>query len=339
MLRRDGPPPLPRLHTTASATDRPRTAWVVTPDWDKPSGGVRKLYRTVDVLNAAGVSAAVMHQRPGFRCTWFDHATRIVDARTQVVEPGDVITVPEIHGPSLAGLPRGVGRVILNQNIYVTVDSLTSHGAPAAAPYAPDPDLLAIGVVSEHNREVAEYLFPGVAVRRVRWALDGDLYHPPTAPPGRRVAVMPRRRPDQVAQVLALLQHRNALAGWEVVRIDGRSEIDVAAALRSCPVFLSFSEREGLGLPPLEALASGCQVVGFDGFAGREFFAPPQAHRVEDGDVVAFCRAAEQVLRDVAADPQAAWQQGVAESRRVLDAYSAELERADLLRLFAALMH
>jgi len=50
------------------------------------------------------------------------------------------------------------------------------------------------------------------------------------------------------------------------------ADIVVADILRSSRVFLSFSQREGFGLPPLEALACGCAVVGYHGFGGRALF-------------------------------------------------------------------
>ncbi|MGF1646671.1 MAG: glycosyltransferase [Kineosporiaceae bacterium] len=333
VLSPDPPRRVPRLRAEPVASQRPRTAWVLAPDWDRPSGGVRKLYRTVDVLTASGVGAAVVHRRRGFRCTWFPNDTRVVGVRDVVVEPGDVLVAPEIYGPSIRELPRGVPRVVLDQNVFVTLESLARHGRAAVAPYLDDPDLLAVAVVSEHNRELAEYLVPGAPVRRIRWAVDPEIWHPPPAPPPRRVAYLSRRRAEEAAEVLAVLRLRGALAGWEVVTVADRTEAEVADLLRGCAVLLSFSRREGLGLPPLEALASGCRVVGFDGFAGREFFDPPHAVRVEDGDVGAFARAAEGVLAEVAADPGAAWRAGRDHSASLTARYSADAERADLLAL------
>lgn len=49
--------------------------------------------------------------------------------------------------------------------------------------------------------------------------------------------------------------------------------------------FLTLNPSEGFGLPPLEAMASGCAVVGFDSIGGRDYFEHGKnAHIVKYGD-------------------------------------------------------
>ena len=52
--------------------------FVLCPDYDAPSGGVRRLYRHVDVLRRKGTRAWVLHRKPGFRCSWFANDTPVV---------------------------------------------------------------------------------------------------------------------------------------------------------------------------------------------------------------------------------------------------------------------
>lgn len=333
-----GRPQVPQLRVAARRATAPPTVWIVCPDWDRPSGGIRKLYRAADVLNEAGLHAAIVHKRGGFRCSWFDHSTRIVPAGDVLVAPGDVIAVPEIYGPTILDLPRGVPQVIFNQNAYLSLDSLVAAGPAAATPYADNPDLAAVLVVSEDSAEVLRYLFPDAPVKRLHYGLDRAIHHPPSEPPGKRIAYMPRRRADEASQVLRVLEIRGVLDDWEVVPIDGRSESDVADLLRSSRIFLSFSRREGFGLPPCEALACGCLVVGFEGYAGREFFRAPFAYAVEDGDVVGVARAVEGVIQRVDHEPAVMAAAGEAGARFVLERYSPEAERRDLVDVFAPLL-
>src|SRR3954454_8941688 len=75
-----------RVPASAAAGENP-TVYFVTPDYNLPSGGNRVIYRHVDILNSAGISACVVHQRRGFRCTWFNHDTRVTDVGAALLGP------------------------------------------------------------------------------------------------------------------------------------------------------------------------------------------------------------------------------------------------------------
>jgi hypothetical protein len=330
-------PTVPHLRVT-TAPRQSGTAWFITPDWNRPSGGIRKHYRCVDVLNAAGISAAVVHHSKRFRCDWFSNETRVVAAREVTVSSTDVIIVPEIYGASICTLPAGVRQVILNQNVYVTLPYLASGALDATAPYLDNPNLVAVAAVSDQNAELLRYAFPELTVHRIRWSLDPELYYPAAGLPGRRLSFMPRRRADDSAQVIALLRLRGVLDGWEVEGIADRTESEVARIMRSCRLFLSFSEREGLGLPPLEAIACGCLVVGFTGYAGVEYFRHPFATAVEDGDIGMFASAVERLLAWTEGDPLAARTAALDGARFVRETYSPQVEQHDLLSLFGTLL-
>ena len=338
--RRQQPPwlPVPRLRKSTEPTGQPPTAWMISPHWEQPSGGIRKVYRAVDVLNEAGIAAAVVHDKANFACDWFEHRTRVVAARDVVVHERDVIVVPEIYWQTFRALPSGVRQVVFNQNVYRTLDALAGHGRAAAAAYTENPDLAAVITVSAENTETLGYAFPGLTIKRIHHALDTSLHHLPEQLAGKRIAYMPRRRADEAAQVLELLRAHGALDGWEVVAIDGRSERGVADELRASRIFLSFSHREGFGLPPCEALACGCQVVGFDGFAGHEFFQAPFATAVENGDVATMARTVEAVLRRTEEDLEQAWATAQAGSAFVTERYTSEVERRDLVGVFSELL-
>lgn len=329
-------PKIPRFRYIPESR-KPGAVWILTPDWNLPSGGIRKQYRSVDVLNGAGVPAAIVHHSRGFRCDWFENQTRVMAACEVILSPSDVVVVPEIYGASICDLPSGVRQVILNQNAYITLAQLGADNV-SANPYVNNPDLIAVATVSHQNTDLLRYAFPGVSIHRITWALDSNLYFPGTTSVNKRIAYMPRRRASEAAQVLALLRLRGILKQWEVVEIGDRSERQVAEIMRSSRVFLSFSQREGLGLPPLEAIACGCLVVGFTGYAGVEYFQQPFATAVEDGDVGAFAAAVEQLLTWSEREPLAARQVALDGSRRVLEQYTAESEKQDLIRLFEPLL-
>jgi len=312
---------LPELR--AGAQDGPATIYYLCPDYSVPSGGIRAIYRHVDLLNAAGHEAAVLHHKDGYACRWFEHDTRVLGAPSVRLSTADVLVVPEIYAPFLDELPHGPRLVAFNQNAYLTFDRV-----PDDRPVAYDRFAAAL-TVSDDSAEYLRFAFPGLRVAVASNAIDPSVFHPAAEPPGRRIAVMPRKRPGDAAQVLRLLGDR--LRGWEVTTIAGGSEREVAAAMRSSSIFLAFGLQEGFGLPPAEAMASGCYVIGFPGFGGREIFDPAFSRPIEDGDVLAFARAVAETLDTFERDPGEIHRSGMAGAEHVRRTYPLERQRTELI--------
>ncbi len=307
----------------------PATIYYLCPDYQVPSGGIRAIYRHVDVLNAAGLNAAVLHHRDDFACRWFEHSTRIFGAPSVTLSAADVLVVPEVYGPFLRRLPREPRLVAFSQNAYLTFEHLPAGDIP---PYE---IFEAAMTVSPDSAEYLRFAFPGLDARVVPNAVDPAVFHPAIDPPPRRLALMPRKRPSEAEEILALIGQR--LRGWEVVRIEGASEAETANALRSAPLFLALGRREGFGLPVAEAMASGCYVVGFSAFGGRELFDPSFSTPVEDGDVLGAARALAEAIERYERDPSAVRSAGALAGEHVRGRHSLERQVEALLGFYAEL--
>jgi hypothetical protein len=308
---------------------------VLCPDNDTPSGGVRRLYRHVDVLCAHAMPAWVVHEKPGFRCRWFSNTTPILDLSQVRPTPSDVLVVPEIFAHGMATLAPGVPKVIFNQNAYLTFRGWPLEGADGFAPYR-SPDVVATLAVSEDNTDYLQYAFPGTTTHRVHYGIDP--WFAPRFPKRKAMAYMPRKNAQDVVQVLNLLRGRGSLSGWEIVPIDGVPEAEVAKRLGDCAMFLSFGHPEGFGLPPLEAMASGCVVVGYHGRGGREFFDPEFCYPVEVGDMVGFAKAVEDVLGLEQREPGTLERKGKLAAEYVRVNYSPEREAQDIIAIWEAIV-
>jgi hypothetical protein len=324
----------PKLQTD----DRPGSSIVyyLSPDTTKPSGGVRVIYRHVDTLNALGIPALVLHTRSGFRCGWFENTTRVTGVADAKLRPSDVLVVPEYYGPGLDRIPAGPMVVVFNQRAYTTFELIPYDTSGRGAPYGNLPGLRALLAVSDDNVNLLRHAFPTIPVELARQVIDPTVFHPGT-PGERRVAFTTSRRAREREALLHILRSRSVLAGWELVPIEGRSEAETADLLRSCPLFLSFSEREGFGLPPAEAMACGAYVIGYTGMAGRDFFDSAVSAPVPEGDLLAFARAVEEAVARYDKDPDSITAAGRAASISVLSRYTEAGLRADLLAFYTAL--
>ena len=325
--------PQPRLRAGATQQQEP-TVYYAIPDINRPSGGIRVAYRHVDILNEAGISAAVLHARTNFRCTWFDNATRVCSAKDIAIGPEDLVVTSEVGAWILEALPPGFRFVVFNQGPHLTWQMADE----AVGRYTRNPDLAAILTVSDHSAEMLGYATPTAIVRRLHNSIDPRIFFPRDAPRGRRIAYMPRRGGGEARQVLGIMHARGALAGWEVSVLEGLSEREVADRLRSTTVFLSFAYQEGFGLPAAEAMACGAYVVGFHGFGGREFLRPEFSSPVEPGDTLAFVRALEAVLERESETPEWCAARGRQASAFIAAEYSPERERDDVVSAYCALL-
>jgi len=308
--------------------------YVLTPDLQLPVGGVRQHYRLVDTLNRAGISAAIVHGDKGFRCRWFENSTPLVYASETIAKPEDLIVIPEELIGLVPTLAPGVPKIVFNQNAYTTfVWDTAPAGIKAAYSH---PDIFSVLVVSDDNVEYMRNVFPELRIDRARYEIDPTLYFLPKTK-RRALSYMPRKRSAECKEVISILEVSELLDGWEIWSIDGISEEKAAEMIRESSIFLSFSYREGFGLPPAEAMASGCIVIGFDGFGGREFFGS-HSLLIPDGDTKAFSSAVLDVLRKWETDQERFSEMGKAGAAFIANNYSRTAHEDSVISVFAEAM-
>jgi len=261
--------------------------YFICPYESRPVGGIKQIYRQVDILNKAGLEAFVVHPNEGDRCEWFQNETKIIynskifDELHQrkskslkkrfkkIFSNADlsegILVIPEIFGANISKISYDNNFVIFNQNCFYTFNGFSLFKEVNEYPYNSKKHLGTI-VVSANSK-------------------DKKL----------RVAYMPRKLEEDVNQVIQILKARNSIGNWEFTPIDNKSEEEVALILKESAIFLSFNHREGFGLPPLEALACGCVVIGYTGQGGKEYFENTFSYAIENGDIFNFVKKIEEV--------------------------------------------
>ena len=265
------------------------------PDLDIPVGGIRVIYQYVDMLNEEGVSAYVLHNKEGFRCTWFENQTQVRYSSTRFdASQKDIFVLPEVTDTSVHEILAGYHKVILNQNCYYTFEGATPSTDHLQSPYL-DPSLLGCITVSEDSFHYLNYTFPNLELFRVRNRVDSERYAY-RATKKNQIAYMPRKNAADSTQVFQMLRHRGALEGYEVVAIDGVSAERAAEIISESMFFFSFGSPEGFSLPPAEAMGTGSIVIGYHGWGGAEFLVDGLAYPIETNNVLSFSRKAEELL-------------------------------------------
>ncbi len=308
--------------------------YFLTPDEARPSGGIRQIYLMVDLLCELGYEASVFHGTPGFRCTWFENSTPVVAKPFFGLERGDLLVVPEYDGARKRERCADAAVVVFNQGHFQTfVNVGFTDSWPGA--YPGWPNAKAVLVTSAAVRAfMAVALREPLPVHTTRVVVDIARFVP-----GRKrklIALMTRKRRHEAEGVVQLI-YRCGLPGWDVVTIDQMTHAEVAGVLSEAAIFLSFSAGEGFGLPPAEAMAAGCYVVGYTGDGGREYMNPEWCSPIADQDIVSFALEVARVARWWEEDPGAV--QRVADDGRdfVRRTYARENLRDDLASAFAQL--
>jgi glycosyltransferase involved in cell wall biosynthesis len=134
-----------------------------------------------------------------------------------------------------------------------------------------------------------------------------------------------------------MLKFRGGLAGFGLAVIYNLPEAEVARILRESLIFLNFGTAEGSPLPPAEAMASACLVIGYDGRGGREFITPEYAFPIETGDVVSFAATVERVIRELGTNPQPLREKARRASEYILQTYTPQREEIDILAAWSHL--
>ncbi len=261
-------------------SDGPRILYLV-PARQAPTGGVNTSFEHVALLAGAGYDAAVLQMdsaRP--------YAFSPVQAPTQFLDQGlrlgrgDVLVLPEGSPEFYAEMAAlaGVRRLVFCQNHFTFIHLL-----------GPRRDWRELGIsgVFACSREAARLVGGAVGLAEVPvvpCAVDPALFRPRAKK--LQVAHMPRKMPQETRSIQNILSWRRPdLADVPWVAVDGVPRAEAARILGESALFLSTSWYEGLGLPPLEAMACGCLVTGFHGWGGLDYVGPQNALWCEEGNL------------------------------------------------------
>ncbi len=298
-------------------------------DDNNPSGGIKQIYRQVDVLNKHGFSAFVLHNNPGFRCNWFENKTAIAYRTNLSINKEDYLVIPEICGPNLTNIAPGIKKIIFNQNSYLTFKGYCFSSKASIIPYS-HRDVVGVMIVSEENKAYLSYAFPKLNFWRIRLGFKPSLFTY-QAQKKKQIAFMPRKNAEHALQVINLFKCRNLYSDYSFVAIENKNETEVSQILQDSLIFLSFGYPEGFGMPPCEAMACGCIVIGYHGNGGQEYFKPEFCYPIQFGDIITFAKTLEAVIHKYENNPELILAKGKKASEYVLREYSLEKEEASIL--------
>ena len=217
-----------------------RLLFVCYPDTNHPIGGVKQIYRQVELLHKAGWNAHVLQQQPGFRPDWFSSDAPVLDLETYKASgpsaDNDLLVLPETWLTNVPSYLPGIPKVIFNQNAFYsfglsgdcdnrTLD-LYRHG-----------DVQAVVTVSNDSRDL---LVEGCGIPTERCfalinGIDRQLFHTP-AVKHRRVVFLGRKHVDHARKVALMASQHPKLKHLDFQELPRMQHEEVAKALQECLV-------------------------------------------------------------------------------------------------------
>lgn len=305
----------------------------VSPEVTAPTGGVNVIFQFAEILQCEGLSVSVHfetfdycyghHPRtiettfstPGsvspkraLRARLKPKLPQALFARSRnrrhhanaerQPTPRDLVVLPEVYARREAERFNGLPTAILCQGVYL---SLMGAFVPMSTGAMRIPDFRGFITTSRACRDAVDTL-TGATNHFVPLSLsDADMEYRENKK--RQICFMPRRRREEVLAMVALLEPHAARHGFALVPIDDLPIDGARGIMAESLIFLSFSQKDGFGMPPAEAMALGCIVIGYTGVGGNEYFTTERAVPVAEDDFVAFFRAVLRVLDEYAQAP------------------------------------
>jgi hypothetical protein len=196
----------------------------------------------------------------------------------QGVAADDVLVVGEMFGVgALAVMETPARKVLHNQGPYYSFSVFAD--VPAMERWGAEAMILPSQFAADMLARIG-WTRPAHVVRP---ALD-PLFAAAAGPRQLQIAATTNRRPQEWRLIRGTFQSlRPDLAGVPWVEIKGLARAGVARLMASSELFLALGSLEGLGLPPLEAMATGALVVGFTGGGGAEYATPENGDWLPEG--------------------------------------------------------
>jgi hypothetical protein len=316
----------------------------------RPVGGIKVIYRLSEVvstiLRPKGGGSLILHpNRPFFRALWFRSGIQFRRAIFGLKWSGtlsfsniknafdpkkDIVVLPEtwVHKYASQLHEFGIRYVIFVQNGY-----LMSKGRREEVSAGYRNATLIVTVSTDCTRCVQDAF--GISSEKItRLNLFVDSRKFTTAPRKEKIITyMPRKLGDHF-EILKFFIGDRISNDWKFFPIDGCSEDEVARLLGRSQIFLSFSNREGLGLPPIEAAMAGNYVIGYTGEGGREFWDLPVFTEIHHGDFLFFAEALISLTKKIEKSEAPC---PLAHCSRLIKKFSEESQMQDILTMISKL--
>jgi glycosyltransferase involved in cell wall biosynthesis len=257
------------------------------------AGGVKTLATHVFLLRSHGLEAWLVNageEREPW-CSVLEHISPHIISLSSFIKyhnsDNAFIVIPE-STPWIGDTLKGIRILLVLNWMYAEVFVIQSHSSHAINVLKPFPlfnPLSNLSTKARHWRRIARFGFHAIFTNAEftrTWIRRRTGYDPLVIPTGIDRSVFfeePKERKHNrllmiYGKLMGEIDHTRAalmtVPSVELVAVKDLTEEEIAHEYRRSDVFLAFGKYEGLPRTVLEAMCSGCAVVGYDGGGGKE---------------------------------------------------------------------
>tara|TARA_Y100001970_G_scaffold207122_1_gene252321 strand:+ start:7487 stop:8542 length:1056 start_codon:yes stop_codon:yes gene_type:complete len=141
------------------------------------------------------------------------------------------------------------------------------------------------------------------------------------------ITYMPRKMPQHSETIMFFLR-KHISRKWKIKKIDKLKEKKVFDLLLQSKIFLSFTQSEGLGMPPIEAAIAGNKVIGYTGEGGKEIWHKPIFTEIPHGNAKKFV---QEILKSTKEKlPKKIFNN---QRKKIISRFSVENERSNIIKM------
>lgn len=191
-------------------------------------------------------------------------------------------------------LPRNIKYVIANQGLFATFTSPELNYTGYKQIYENAECILAN---SDHTEKGVMDFFdlPRNKVYKFRIGVDSNKYYPAKKENLISFYTYKNKPFGEYMNIYIAGRYPN----FKIEKMERVSREESIEIFQKTKLFLSYGGPEGFGLPPLEAAFCGCKVIGFDGYAGAEFWKEPIFTTVDFIDHAGFISKLKSVIEEI----------------------------------------
>lgn len=278
-----------------------------------PSGGRKMIYQIVDLINNSDFEheAYVLHNKPNFRLSWFHNTTKVKSIRLYASRSKKTILKKKIDWLLNDIILKKTNEVLLsNQDVIFLAETqieiskfFTNNSViifnqnpffflkksyPKRLIFDKENNMIyKFFCYSESNYKIFTSIFPNINARHGQLYIDETKFFYKKKKK-MQILYMPRRRKDDFSLLSTLIKYDHKFNDIEFIPLENMNQSEIAEKMRESLFFLSFSYKEGFGLPPAEAMACGCIVIGYTGIAGLEYFNKDYCFPIEEENIFEY---------------------------------------------------